>query len=80
VNVKNDPAAWELYDLAADPGEARNVAADHAAVVARLAGQYGEWWESVQGDLVNEDQDGPAENPFQTAFRTQQAASGGRDD
>ena len=80
VNVKNDPHAWELYDLATDPGETRDVAADHADVVARLAGQYGQWWDSVQGDLVNEDQDGPAENPFKTAFRDQQAGKGRRDE
>jgi arylsulfatase len=78
VNVKNDPQAWELYDLATDPGEARDVAADHADVVARLAATYGQWWHSVQGDLVNEDRDGPAENPFKTAFHTQQAGKAGR--
>jgi arylsulfatase len=80
VNVKNDPQAWELYDLATDPGETRDVAADHADVVARLAATYGEWWHSVQGDLVNEDQGGPAENPFKTAFHAQQAGKGGRDE
>jgi arylsulfatase len=80
VNVRNDPAAWELYDLAADPGEARDVAADHPGEVARLAGMYAEWWNSVQGDLVNEDRDGPAEHPFKTAFLAEQAATGGRDE
>jgi arylsulfatase A-like enzyme len=71
VNVQNDPAAWELYDLAADPGESRNVAAAHPDVVARLAAAQAAWWQSVQADLVNEDVDGPAENPFQAAFREQ---------
>jgi arylsulfatase A-like enzyme len=71
VNVKNDPTAWELYDLAADPGESRNVAAAHPDVVARLAAAQATWWRGVQGDLVNEDLDGPAENPFQAAFRRQ---------
>jgi arylsulfatase A-like enzyme len=28
--------AWELYELAADPSESRNVAADHPQVLARL--------------------------------------------
>jgi arylsulfatase A-like enzyme len=28
--------AWELYDVAADPGETRNLAADEPAVLARL--------------------------------------------
>ncbi len=71
VNVKNRPDAWELYDLAADPGEQRNLAAAHPEVVTRLTRAYDAWWESVQGDLVNEDLDGPPENPFKTAFRKQ---------
>jgi arylsulfatase A-like enzyme len=29
-------AAWELYDLAQDPGEQHDVAADHAAALARI--------------------------------------------
>jgi arylsulfatase A-like enzyme/acetyl esterase/lipase len=71
VNTKDRPDAWELYDLAADPGEQQNVAAEHPEVVARLGKAYDSWWESVQGDLVNEDLDGPAENPFRVAFRAQ---------
>ena len=68
MNTKNRPDAWELYDLAADPGEQQNVAAEHPDVVTRLGKAYDAWWESVQGDLVNENLDGPAENPFKTAF------------
>jgi acetyl esterase/lipase len=71
VNTKNRPDAWELYDIAADPGEQRTVAAEHPEVVARLAKAYDAWWASVQGDLVNEDLDGPADNPFKVAFRKQ---------
>ena len=71
VNTKNRPEAWELYDLAADPGEKQNVAADHPEVVARLGKAYAAWWVSVQGDLVNENLDGPKENPFKVAFRAQ---------
>jgi arylsulfatase len=71
VNTKNRPEAWELYDLAADPGETQDVSAEHPAVVARLTEAYAAWWASVQGDLVNEDLDGPAENPFKVAFRAQ---------
>ena len=68
VNTKNRPDGWELYDLAADPGETSDVAAKHPEVLARLAAGYDAWWQSVQGDLVNEDVAGPAENPFRTAF------------
>ncbi len=68
VNVKNAAAAWELYDVAVDPGEKSDVAQQHPDLVAKLAGAYDRWWRSVQPDLVNENLDGPAENPFATAY------------
>jgi hypothetical protein len=33
-----------LYDLTADPGQQRDVAADHADVVAELRAAYEDWW------------------------------------
>jgi arylsulfatase len=72
VNVTNRPDGWELYDVAADPGETQDVAAANPAVVRRLAEFYDRWWAGVQGDLVNEDIDGPSENPFKLAYRHQQ--------
>jgi len=37
----------ELYDIKADPGQERDVAADHPDVVERLRGEYEEWWRIV---------------------------------
>jgi arylsulfatase A-like enzyme len=37
----------ELYDLPADPGQIRDVAADHPEVVARLRKGYEAWWEDL---------------------------------
>jgi arylsulfatase A-like enzyme len=71
VNVKNKPDTWELYDIAADPGEQTDVAKEHPDIVARLAAEYDAWWQSVQQDLVNEDLDGPSENPFRKAYDRQ---------
>jgi arylsulfatase A-like enzyme len=34
----------ELYDIGADPGQQKNVAADHAQVVANLRTAYETWW------------------------------------
>ena len=68
VNTKNKPDGWELYDINSDPSEKTNVASKHPDVVRRLASSYTTWWESVQPDLVNEDVDGPSENPFKTAY------------
>jgi len=71
VNVKNTPNTWELYDVAADPGETNDLAKTHPDHVARLAAEYDRWWKSVQPDLVNENIDGPAENPFKVAYERQ---------
>ncbi|MBM3798185.1 MAG: arylsulfatase [Acidobacteria bacterium] len=38
-------SALELYDMAADPGQRRNVASGHADVVARLTQSYDGWWQ-----------------------------------
>jgi len=41
----------ELYDLAADPGQERNVIADHPDIAARLRAHYAEWWAGVAPQL-----------------------------
>jgi arylsulfatase B len=38
----------ELYDMQADPGQQRNVAADHPQVAARLADFYEAWWSELE--------------------------------
>lgn len=42
--LSNTGKPAELYDLAADPHENRNLAADHADVVARLTDRIHAWW------------------------------------
>lgn len=37
----------ELYDIAADPGQAGDLATEHPELVARLRGEYETWWEDV---------------------------------
>ena len=37
----------ELYDLATDPGQRKDIAADHPDVVADLRAGYDEWWKIV---------------------------------
>lgn len=44
----------ELYDLQADPGETKNVIAEHPEVAAKLRATYDQWWTDVQPLLVNE--------------------------
>jgi len=71
VNVGGTAADWQLFDTAADPGETTDLAARELAVRDRLVAAHARWWESVEPDLVNESLDGPAENPFKTAFERQ---------
>ncbi len=58
----------ELYDLHADPGETRNVIADHPNVVARMRAAYDKWWAEVLPALENEDTVGPRMNPFKERY------------
>ena len=39
----------ELFDLQADPGESKNIAADHPDVVKRLRGEFERWFADVTG-------------------------------
>jgi len=63
--VNND----ELYDLKADPGESKNVIAEHPEVVASLRASYDKWWADVQPLLVNEAvTDIPKMNPMKELY------------
>jgi len=46
----------ELYDLKTDPGETKNVIAEHPEVVDQLRNVYDQWWEKVTPRMINEDQ------------------------
>ena len=61
----------ELYDLKADPGETKNVIAEHADVAATLRAAYDQWWEAVQPLLVNENVVGPTINPLKERYWSQ---------
>jgi arylsulfatase len=58
----------ELYDLKADPGEMRNVIDQHPEVVSQLRAHYDGWWQEIQPLLVNENLDGPAQNPLKVLY------------
>ena len=58
----------ELYDLKADPGETKNVIAEHPEVVATLRATYDQWWTDVQPLLVNENVVGPKMNPMKELY------------
>jgi arylsulfatase len=69
----------ELYDLSADPAEARDLAAELPKVVARLQRRYDAWWDDVlPAALENDSVLGPSANPFKTMYWEQMG--GGPDD
>ena len=70
-DARDNRKAWQLFDMAADPGQKTDVAAAHPGVVRELEAAYDRWWESVQPLLVNEKAVGPAENPFKVLYRRQ---------
>jgi len=41
----------ELFDVASDPGQKRDVAADHPDLVRRMRDHYEFWWAGVEPDL-----------------------------
>jgi arylsulfatase A-like enzyme len=61
-------AKWELYDLKADPGETKDVAAEHPDAVKAMSAAYDKWWDEVLPCLENEDAVGPAVNPFKELY------------
>ena len=61
------PVRWELYDLAADPGETRDLAADRPADVSRMAAAFADWSASVDASAAGADY--PAGAPPQIVGR-----------
>jgi arylsulfatase A-like enzyme len=59
---------WELYDLRADPAQARDIARDEPGVVDRLEAYYDQWWTEVLPCLENENAYGPPINPFKELY------------
>lgn len=59
---------WQLYDLAIDPGEKKDVAKQHPELVRAMAEHHDAWWRSVRPGLVNENISGPAINPFKERY------------
>jgi arylsulfatase len=61
-------AQWQLFDVAADPGETRDVLDENPGVARELASAYDRWWASLPPLLVNEKATGPKVNPFKQLY------------
>ena len=68
----------ELHDIANDPSEKTDVAAEHPEVIARLRKSYDRWWDSTLPLLVNEGlpRVGPDEQPLALRYAKQLAEKG----
>jgi arylsulfatase len=60
--------AWQLFDLKADPGEEKNLAAEKPELVKQMAAAYDQWWQEILPCLDNEDARGPRINPFKELY------------
>ena len=65
---KTSEPAWQLFDLHSDPAEKIDVIGEVPAVAKELEAKYDAWWNSLQGDLVNENAVGPKVNPFKERY------------
>lgn len=63
--------AWQLFDLASDYGQQKNVLEKHPEVVRDLSDAFDLWWAECQGMLVNEKAVGPSMNPFKALYYEQ---------
>lgn len=68
----------ELYDIAADPFETKDVAAQHPDVIATLRVAYDAWWDATEPLLVNEGlpRVTPDEQPLAIRYHKQLAEKG----
>jgi arylsulfatase len=68
AKAKANPAAkggWQLFDVKADPAEAKDISAEKPEVVKSMLASYDAWWESLKGQIdLNEKAVGPKLNPF----------------
>ena len=61
----------ELFDIAADPLEDKDVAAEHPGVVAELQKAYDKWWEETLPLMVNEDAPYSETHPQEVRYEKQ---------
>jgi arylsulfatase A-like enzyme len=45
------PGRWSLYDLAVDPFQSRDIAAEQPEIARRMAARYEAWWRKVEAAL-----------------------------
>ena len=71
VNQGEGEAAWELYDMKADPGETKNLSTQLPAMVKKMSAVYDKWWNEVLPALENENAEPPKVAPYLELYQKQ---------
>jgi arylsulfatase len=69
----------ELYDVISDPGQKRDIAAEHPEVVAEMRKVYDQWWSELRPYMVNENVPLAKEKPFWIEYEKQKESGGIKD-
>lgn len=66
----------ELYNVATDPGETKNVAAEYPEVVSKFKEPYSEWWNNSIPFMINENRKKVTKQPLHIRYEKQLAEKG----
>jgi arylsulfatase len=70
------PRGPELYDMEADPGQTKNVIADHPDIAASMKAAFDQYWTEAIPLMVNESAAMSPTKPYHEWYREQEAAGG----
>ena len=70
------PIGPELYDMEADPGQTKNIIADHPDITAQMKAAFNQYWTEAIPLMVNEKAEMSPTRPYHEWFREQEAAGG----
>ncbi len=65
-----------LYDMVNDPGQTKDVTAEHSALVAEMKKHYEIFWDTSRPLMINEDAPKGAKKPFHVDYFAQEKAKG----
>lgn len=77
-SIKNDPDTprLELYHIAEDAGEEKNLIAEHPGRAQAMLAAYDDWWDAVRPLMINEDAPLDVEKQYLGNYEKQKADSG----
>jgi arylsulfatase len=65
-----------LYDMQDDPGQTKNVIAEHPEVVQQMRAAYDDWWKKTRPQMVNENAPMSPTRPFHEWYKQQLETTG----